>query len=43
MHRMSRRLVAREESEFTGDEMQSLAMPAFLRKKVSESKGKQAP
>ena len=41
MARMSRRLVASEETEFTGDEIQSLAMPAFLRKKVSEGKGKQ--
>mgnify|MGYP000093022003 FL=1 len=41
MVRMSRRLVASEETEFTGDEIQSLAMPAFLRKKVSEGKGKQ--
>ena len=41
MVRMSRRLVAHEETEFTGDEIQSMAMPAFLRKKVSEGKGKQ--
>jgi len=43
MARMSRRLVASEETEFTGDEIQSMHMPAFLRKKVSEGKGKQAP
>lgn len=43
MHRMSRRLVASDEAAFTRDEMESLEMPAFLRKKVSEGKGKQAP
>ncbi len=40
--RMSRRLVAKDEMEFNMDETQAMSMPAFLRKKVSEGKGKQA-
>lgn len=40
--RMSRRLVAKDEMAFDMDETQAMSMPAFLRKKVSEGKGKQA-
>jgi Ca-activated chloride channel family protein len=40
--RMSKRLVANEELVFSGDETES-AMPAFLRKKSEEGKGRQSP
>lgn len=38
--RMSRRLVAKDEMAFDMDETLAMSMPAFLRKKVSEGKGK---
>ena len=40
--KMSRRLVAREESVFSVDET-SFVMPAFLRKKSEEGKGREGP
>jgi hypothetical protein len=40
--RMSKRLVANEELVFSGDETES-AMPAFLRKKSEEGKGRRLP
>lgn len=40
MMRMSSRVVAKQEMSFIGDETESLEMPAFLRKKVSEGRGK---
>lgn len=42
MSRMSSRLVAKHDMAFVSDEMDDVEMPAFLRKKVSEGKGKQA-
>lgn len=43
MVRMSRRLVSKEEMAYAGDEthISESVMPSFLRKKVSEGKGKQ--
>jgi Ca-activated chloride channel family protein len=43
MMRMSRRLVSKEEMAYAGDEtdISESIMPSFLRKKVSEGKGKQ--
>jgi Ca-activated chloride channel family protein len=43
MMRMSRRLVSKEEMAYAGDEthISESVMPSFLRKKVSEGKGKQ--
>lgn len=38
--RMSRRLVAKDETAFMGDETYSQVVPAFLRKKVSEGTGR---
>ncbi len=42
MMRMSRRLVSKEEMAYEGDEthVSESVMPSFLRKKVSEGKGK---
>jgi hypothetical protein len=42
MMRMSRRLVSKEEMAYAGDEthVSMSVMPSFLRKKVSEGKGK---
>jgi hypothetical protein len=42
MMRMSRRLVSKEEMAYAGDEthVSESVMPSFLRKKVSEGKGK---
>lgn len=42
MMRMSRRLVSKEEMAYDGDEthVSESIMPSFLRKKVSEGKGK---
>jgi hypothetical protein len=42
MMRMSRRLVSKEEMAYDGDEthISESIMPSFLRKKVSEGKGK---
>ena len=42
MMRMSRRLVSKEEMVYEGDEthVSESVMPSFLRKKVSEGKGK---
>lgn len=41
MARMSRRLVALQDMQYCQDETEALHVPAFLRKKVSEGKGKQ--
>jgi hypothetical protein len=43
MMRMSRRLVSKEEMAYAGDEtdISESVIPSFLRKKVSEGKGKQ--
>jgi hypothetical protein len=43
MMRMSRRLVSKEEMAYEGDEthVSMSVMPSFLRKKVSEGKGKE--
>ncbi len=38
--RMASRLVAKHEQSFDGDEMDSLEVPSYLRKKVSEGRGK---
>ena len=38
--RMSRRLAALQESRYEADETQSQEMPAFLRKKLSEGRGR---
>lgn len=42
MMRMSRRLVSKEEMAYEGDEthVSESVMPSFMRKKVSEGKGK---